>query len=116
MTSLVLVLLLSSTANSEECRWSTELGVNEASPCSGILVPPAKIRNALSCKRVDVPRISAERDKCLRDIDIRMKLYLAREDLLKSELSRERESSTFVDKILTVSIGLVSGILLGILL
>jgi hypothetical protein len=58
----------------------------------------------------------AERDKCLRDIDIRMKLYLAREDLLKSEIQRNQSSLELKDKILTVSIGLVSGILLGILL
>lgn len=90
--------------------------MDEISPCTGILVPSEKLRNALLCKRVTVPTLTAERDKCLRDIDIRMKLYLAREDLLKSELSRERESSLVRDKILTVSIGLVSGILLGIML
>lgn len=112
ITSLVLVLLLSSTANSEECKSSIPI----QSPCSGILVPEAKLRSALECKRVTVPTLMAERDKCLRDIDIRMKLYLAREDLLKSEIQRNQSSLELKDKILTVSIGLVSGILLGIML
>ena len=116
MTSLVLVLLLSSIANSEECTQSTPLDARAVSPCSGILVPESKLRSALECKRVSVPTLMAERDRCLRDIDIRMKLYLAREDLLKNELQRERSSYEMSDKILTVSIGLVSGILLGILL
>ena len=125
----MLILLLSSTASSEicnpesgeceppeVCKFSTELNDGEISPCSGILVPPEKLKKALECRRVEVPTIEAERDKCLREIDIRARLYVAREDLLKSEIQSARDDNRMLDKILTISIGLISGMIIGMAL
>lgn len=109
-------LLLSSTASSEECKWSTALGVDEVTPCSGILVPPLKLKNALSCKKVTVPRLIAERDKCLRDFDIMKKSWDKKESLLLNQIKKDQESAKFTQTILTASVAVLSGILLGILL
>lgn len=109
-------LLLSSTASSEECKWSTALGVDEVTPCSGVLVPPIKLKNALACKKVRVPQLIAERDKCLRDFDIMKKSWDRKESLLLNQIKKEQESSKLTSTILTTSVAVLSGILLGILL
>lgn len=103
------ILLLSSTANSAECTSSTPV----SEPCSGILVPEQSLRNALECKKVTVPKLEAELARCRRDEDIRMRLYVAREGILKDELEKSRQERMWMSKILTVSLGIVSGILIG---
>ena len=74
----------------------------------------SKLRSALTCKKVTVPKLNADLEKCHRDQEIRMKLYLAREDLLKDEVKRSREDSKMITHILTISLSLISGILVGI--
>lgn len=111
-----MILLLSSIANSEECKWSTALEVDEVTPCSGVLVPPLKLKGALECKKVTVPMLMAERDKCFRDFDIVRKAWEQKESLLISRLQEERDTSALTSTILTTSVAFLSGILLVVLL
>lgn len=110
------VSLLSSTANSEECKWSTALNVDEVTPCSGILVPPLKLKAALECKKVTVPKLIAERDKCMRDFSISKKTWDQKESLLLEQLKSQKESSRLSTTILSASVAVLSGILVGLML
>ena len=112
----MIVLLLSSTANSEECKWSTALEADQITPCSGILVPPLKLKAALECKKVTVPKIMAERDKCLRDFSISKKTFQQKESLLLDQLKSQQESHKLKTTILTASVAVLSGILVGLML
>tara|TARA_Y100000114_G_scaffold157208_1_gene188016 strand:- start:3042 stop:3323 length:282 start_codon:yes stop_codon:yes gene_type:complete len=92
------------------------LGVDEVAPCSGMLVPELKLRSALSCKRVTVPKLTAERDKCLRDKDIFVKSCAKKESLLLLKIESEREGFKKTSTILGASVAVLSGILLGLML
>lgn len=92
------------------------LGVDEIAPCSGMLVPELKLRSALSCKRVTVPKLTAERDKCLRDYEILNSSCEKKQSILLEKMKSDRGKFRKSVTILGASVAVLSGILLGMLL
>lgn len=84
--------------------------------CKGILVPEQFLRNALSCKKVEMPKVQAKLDKCIRDFDIMKKSWDSKEYVYQDAIKSARESGDLIDKVMIISLSILSGALIGAML
>ncbi len=81
--------------------------------CRGVIVPEQSLRNALACRKVEVPIAQAERDKCLRDFGIMKESWGNKELIYKDALKDARKRQDLMDRVVLISLSVLSGVLIG---
>jgi hypothetical protein len=87
----------------------------EIAGCKGVLVPEQFLRNALACRKVEVPKVQAKLDKCLRDYDIMKKSWENKEYVYQDAVRSARKEGDLINKIVIISLSVVSGALIGVM-
>ena len=87
----------------------------DSADCKGVLVPEEFLKRALACRKVEVPKEEAKTRKCLRDFDIMTKTWENKESLYRDAIREERSRQELTSMIVTTSLAVLSGVLLGIM-
>ena len=96
---MAIILLMNSTAHSNECVGAASLKVNQAAPCSGLLISNDQAKSCLKCKNIEVPSLK-ELLKCCNQKNetlngLNVKLEKRATDLIKVN-NNQYELSTMV--------------------
>ena len=107
-------------AKAQQCEKVLTLKVSDPAPCSGLLWPEGYTKTALSCLKVDVPRLEAVIDRLklehaaeLRAVDAKL---MATEDSLIQSENRLREAMAidpapwYMSPYLWTAVGVVLGV------
>lgn len=87
----------------------------DVADCKGILVPEQFLRNALACRKVEVPKVQAKLDKCLRDFDIMKKSWDGKEYVYQDAIKSARSEGDLINKVVIISLSVISGALIGVM-
>lgn len=108
------ILLMSSTAQSNECVSAVSVKLNQPSPCSGLLISDEQAKSCIKCKNIQVPTLEELIKGCNKKnqvlVELNEKLEKRATDLIKINKSQYDFTTVILVAVSAFAVGSAVGL------